>query len=234
LFSYIRRASLIVMSCLLIAPGIAHADSILNDLFPSVFGPRDTRPQPEDTLVAPFAKDAITGNVHRLTDAQKGAVSAPENTVAVNLPHRSDKYVGEWAADTVTTAMTFETTDFATKHKEKIGKIFVPFGQQEFLTWLDTSGLMAKMQAGQMRMTAFTRDEPTLLNEGEFDKVYRWLYQIPVTMSIMPSSMSTYSGRNKPTVFTQNLLVQIQIGRNMSPVFRDSIAIERWTVMPAP
>lgn len=210
----------------------ARADSFLNYMFPSIFGPPDKGPKPEKTLVAPFAQNNDgTTPPRELTADERKAMASPENMIPVDQPHRSTKYIAEWASETVADAMSFDGIGVA-QHLKDMDNNFVPFGKQEFQTYLATSHTLETLNSQQQRMQAFVKTEPTLLNEGNFGGVYRWLFDVPVTVSMIPSSMRTYSGKNKAIPVTQNLVVRIQVGR-VKEGFKDGIAIERWTVLGA-
>ena len=128
-------------------------------------------------------------------------------------------------------AFTFDSLSIDA-HMGKLDTWFIPYGKQEFMAALQKDGLLESLRQQQQQIKAFIKTEPQLLNEGNFDGVYRWLYDVPVTISIMPSTMTTYAGRNKVTPITRNMVVRVQIGRTSSG-FSDGIAIERWTVLGA-
>ena len=208
----------------------ARADTFLNYFFPSIFGPPTPGPKPEETLVAPFAKPPAEG-VKRLTLEERIAKSrsSPENTLPVDQPHRSSKYISEWAAMSVADALSFDNTGYQ-DHLKKMDALFVPNGKQEFANNMVSSDLLSQLQAQQQRMQAFVKTTPTLLNEGNFGGVYRWLFDVPVTVSMIPSGMRTYSGKVKIEPVTRDLVIRIQVGRAQG-AFTDGVAIERWTIL---
>lgn len=228
----LRRAVLGVfaLSLLTTLPSApAKADSFLNDWLPQVFGERDKGPKPEETLQAPFATGSAAARP--LTEAEKEAAANPENMVPLNQPHRATKYIGEWAAATVAGAMSLEPATL-NEHLDAQGKTFIPQALEEFKGYLSKTGILASLQVHNQQMQAFVGGDPTLLNEGVFQDSYRWLYDVPLTVTVMPSGTKTYKG-NESKTSTQKLTVRIQIGRAKGPGAPDGMAIEHWTVLGA-
>lgn len=233
--SYTRPRLFLLFLILSVAAGSmpvpAKADSILNVWFPQIFGPPETGPRPQDTLIAPFAQDQ-TGKTRSLSDQERKDLNSPENIVPITQPHRSNKYIGDWASLITSESLTFDS-DKVEDHLKALDKDFVPAAKQEFMDYLTRSKTLEGMKARRERIQAYTGTVPTLLNEGEFAGSYRWLYDVPVITTQLPNSARGYSGKVKPQTFTQNLIIRLQIGRAKTG-FKEGMAIEHWSVVGAP
>ena len=84
-----------------------------------------------------------------------------------------------------------------------------------------------------MRLQAISNDEGVILKEGALSGTYHWLVQIPLMASFY--SITTQEIDQKATAQTQNLSIQVQVGRIPAKNNTDiGLVIERWIVSAAP
>lgn len=69
-------------------------------------------------------------------------------------------------------------------------------------------------------------EQSLLLNSTEVEGVYRWLYQIPITLSFTPNG-STRTGRD---ITNRKVMVRLQIRRVPNDVSEEGMQIESWNV----
>lgn len=244
---------LIILTCWGVSPARAD-DTFLNDWFPSIFGERDKTPKPQETLIAPFAQNKQQSRV--LSGAERKALTSPENSVPITEPHRSDKYILNWASERAAGVFIYNTDQIKqrlTKNGTDLKKIptaqlgeflldqhfnilppyFMPEAVKSVQAYMDQSGMLTAMR-GQQQIQAFTKTTPQMMNEGVFSNAYRWLIDIPVTYSIMPPGMDNYMGKNRPTPTTQNIVIRVQIVRTQAAdAYVDGMAIETFTILGA-
>lgn len=223
---------LMVAAYLLTAPAYA-GNSLLNYLMPSVFGPPETGPKPEETLIAPFAQDAQGSRA--LGEKDLGALIKPENNIPLNQPHRDQSSVADWAATKTVFALTYnphQSADELKAWQQGIATAFAAPGMRDLQNYFAQGGMGATLKAQQQKMVAFHQTAPVVANHVEVHGVYRWVIDVPITISTMPATMTDYRGeQNRQVVPTrQNITMRVQVMRSGAP-FTDGMAIERFTVV---
>jgi hypothetical protein len=206
----------------------ARAESILNHLFPSIFGAPDTGPKPEDTLQAPFGGDKPAE-----ADAKSGLMKMYEieqsakDADSIDQPHRSSDQIGEWLTSIVTQALTIDPRNYKT---DGFSPLFTPYAFKEYQTYLTNQKTIDMLNANNMKLTAFAESKPVLVQEGTLDGTYRWLFRIPVMLTYYDRVVETLKGNKKPISQTQRILVNIQVGRTSLKSTPEGMIIERWSV----
>lgn len=230
LISYTRicLASLCLFTAL--APTAAYADPVtykepwmdkyLKQYLSFLFEKKEG-PQPEDTLIAPFADPALQKEAQAM-DPSKPAL--PINAIPLNLPHRTAKEVSRWLVVAVAESLSFDVGTFETRQK-KIATYFTPEAYQKYLTFLDTGFYREKLQNKTVSLHNFVREEPFLLNNGVVDGAYRWLMEVPVMLSYLPAGSATYKDQD-PT--NEELIFRVEIMRSPG-AGPEEILISNWS-----
>lgn len=205
-----------VLSLVIIVPSSAEA-GWLEFFFPSL---AVKEPDPSETLQAPFAADPNTEG-----PAAAPGTSLPVNAVPLDKPHRSVTTVGEWVQGVLPEIMTIAGADYKAE-LEKTAPYFDKIGRQEFMTFLQEKGIQRVLDSKRFHVRGFVQDVPFLLNEGELDGSYRWLFEIPVMVTYLDSSMVDY--KNADPV-SQRIILTVQAGRSHQAQNSEGLLIERWS-----
>lgn len=219
----------------------SHA-GLLEFFFP---GMRANNEDPVKTLEAPFAKEEPkiqSENIQNapdytaLSDEEAAGTQAVElnieqdtgnggDNVALNLPHRTNKDIGVWAVTAVSDTMTYTGGIDKSVLKDNL-KIFNSTGSKQYLDFMSKYKILSVAQSNAYDVRAYVNSEPLLLNSGEVDGRYRWLFQVSVMVSYMQSGVSSY----KDVEPINNLYkMRVQIGRNPNAADDLGVEIERWS-----
>lgn len=222
--------------------GFAQADtSFWQKLFGAPSEEGAGGPPPEKTLQAPFGNGKSSPPK---TESQKDLMTIYEHngrdqnsTEALDKAHRSPEQVGEWVAGVVTDAFSVNPLTWAEDSK-KIEKVFLPYGFQEYQSYLTRMGLLASLEGNKMRLQAITDGTPTLLKEASLDGVYHWVYRVPLLLTYYDQKMKKIEKGERLTAQSQKVIVEVQVGRvpmDMKNLESEvmGVAIERWSVGPA-
>ena len=208
----------------------AQAESILNRVFPSIFGAPDTGPKPEDTLQAPFGGDKpptaetkSQAGLMKMYELEQGA----KKSDGLDKPHRNAEQIGEWLTSVVTQALTIDPRAYKT---DSFSPLFTTYAFQEYQTYLTTQKTVEMLNANNMKLTAFAESKPVLVQEGPLDGAYRWLFRVPVMLTYYDRVVETLKGNKKPISQTQRITVNIQVGRVPAKTMSEGMIIERWSV----
>lgn len=231
-----RLPLLLNVLCLFVvfAPLSAHADPVthkepwmdkyLKEYLPFLFEKKEG-PQPEDTLIAPFADPALQKEA-QARDPQAPAL--PVNAIPLNLPHRTTKEISRWLMIATAESFSFDVGTFEERQK-KISGYFTPEAYQRYLAFLDTGFYREKLQNKTVSLHNFVREEPFLLNNGVVDGSYRWLMEVPVMLSYLPAGAVGYKDQD-PT--NEELVFRIEVMRSPGAGL-DEILISNWTASAA-
>ncbi len=193
----------------------AHATGIIDFFFPKAKGP-----DPSQTLVAPFAEPPQDG---AKPDPKLGL---PENSTPVSEAHRPSIQIGEWTTAAVSEAMTFDKPDYKLEIDENTAH-FDTVGKEQYMTFLNENSVTRVLESGKFNIRSFVQEIPLLLNEGNVDGSYRWLFQVPVMVSYMDRNMKGYEGKTEPV--NQLIVLTVQVGRTGSMLPGEDIVIQRWS-----
>lgn len=238
----------------------------LSRWFPQWFGPEDTGPRPEDTLQAPFAdpeavqKDkqqaetlersgvifqSSDGYKYRVFPGEEGRTYAlPEYDPNADMdegrdmdkPHRRPEDLAEWLVRATSEIFTMDYNGYE-NHIKHLSTGMSETGLAEFQKFLIDSKVLTELQTQPVKLMGYVEEPPLLLNEGVLNGRYRWLFEMPVTVTFLPRDMSTYRDVENPAENTLRFIVQAQVGRVEKGPSDDNVVIETWRVRsgePAP
>ena len=184
-------------------------------------GPKDTDPNPAQTLIAPFAD--IRGQQDEST-AEK-FMRLPENQIPMDQPHRSKEQIKTWVVTHTSEAMSFLTGDIDESLALTKGD-FSPAGREEYLAFMRRTALLQPLTGGDTTMRSVVREEPFLLNEGAVNGHYRWLYEVPLMVTYLPLAADGYL---KTQAINKAVVVQVQVGRSLATEDTEGLMIESWS-----
>lgn len=211
-------------------PPPAHAENFLDKLFG---GNKEEHkgPPPEVTLQAPFPTDTGTGtsgSQSKLMDIYGTADSAVEDANDLSKPHRNEKQIIEWATEIVSQAMTINLKTYDNDFK-KISGAFTPYALNEYQSYLQKTNMVNILSSNSLRLQAVSDEEGSVIKDGAMAGTYHWLVQVPLMTSFYKEDMQIVD--KSVNAQSQNLIVQIQIGRVAPKNNADvGLVVERWSV----
>ncbi len=217
----------IIMSAL--SPTKAYAYELpdyLSIWFPQWFGDVDDGPDPAETLQAPFT---APGTVPKDPGSAIGVPHSYTDDVNMNdlsQPHRNAVQVGEWLTRALSEVLTINPD--STLLQVHFGRLKTGMSIQainSYKKFLADNAVLDTLRTNGMLLSSVINDKPLLLNEGIVDGRYRWLFQVPVTMTYTPKGAVSLSS---PEVIHQNATLMLQVGRVTDGV--QGKAIETWQV----
>lgn len=184
--------------------GQAHAGGTwLEFFFPSLV---QKEADPMETLQAPFAYDPAKPP-EKVADPAK--VSLVTDAIPLDQPHRTNEEMASWLVTATSEAFTFNTNNFEQDFK-KSAHYFTDSGKAEFQAFLEQNNIIKIIQSNKYQIRSFAQETPLLLNEGQVNGTWRWLYEIPVMVSYMERGVSDYK---KAQPVNQLMMLTVQIGR---------------------
>lgn len=168
---------------------------------------------------APFIVEQNMGFSESLAEAQ---------TLPLDQPHRTDRELKVWITTAVSEALFFDADNY-NENKKIAGRYFTASGLKQYEDYLLSSGVLDSLKKNSYRMSVFIEEQPLLMNSLEMQDVYRWLYQLPLTISFIPKDASSLLG-NRKDIVNRKLSLRIQLRRVRLPDDPDAIQIESWAM----
>jgi hypothetical protein len=159
----------------------------------------------------------------------KGGIdSAPANSLSIQ--HMNANEVAMRLEEIIAEALSFTREDYKA-NSQGMQKYFTPEGYAQYMEFLNNSGFEKALAGGNLQSGAYTEEPPIELTHGVYNDVYKWVFEVPVTVSFIPPQAETYrNDETKPQ--NRRFLLRAQFARVVDPQDPDSIKIEIWQILP--
>lgn len=174
---------------------------------------------PDPGTVAPFSNTLTTQS-----PSTEGFTALP-----LDQANRTPRELKDWLNTAVSDILTLSATEYDAQ-VAKSKTYFTEEGFKQFTGYLGEAGLYQALSAGDLKTTVYVDSPPLLLNDGAVGGVYRWLYDVPVTLTYIPRSTTAYTGQTDMQV--RQVTVRLQLGRINKPDEPEAVRIESWVVSP--
>lgn len=228
--------------------------------FPKWFGKKDEGPRPEDTLQAPFAApdtlapaaqapaqgDVIytssDGHRYRIYTGEDGRRyempdytpgGSDEASGTLEQPHRRAEDIADWLVRATSEILTMDSNNYQ-RHLQHLATGMSEAGLAEFNKFMSDTNILAELQEQGMQLRGYVEETPLPLNEGAVAGRYRWLFEMPVTVTFIPRDARNYRNIADPRANSLQFIVQTQIGRVEKGPTDDNVVIETWRVRGNP
>jgi hypothetical protein len=159
---------------------------------------------------------------------------ADNDTLPVNRsitaaePHRTPRELSRWVSESVSNIMTLDAQNFE-QQVQNVAPYFSTGGYAEFQTYLQQADLKNVLTMSDLKANVIVEQNPLLLNSGPVSGSFRWLYEVPVTVSYTPRTQKEL----KPSdgnISSRKLNIRMQLGRYDAAKNDEGVQIESWSV----
>lgn len=168
---------------------------------------------------APFSETLIEDSTDSVLPEQR--------SLPLEKQHRTNKELQNWTSMAVSESLSFDKESFSNV-SQTIRAYFTDEGFQQYQNYLLSSGIIESIKKNDYRMSIFIEEKPLLLNGSTIQNIYRWLYQLPVTLSFLPRNAANLIGRGD--MVNRKMTLRIQVRRVKLPDNPNAIQIESWTM----
>jgi len=137
--------------------------------------------------------------------------------VPLNLPNMGTSALMSWAAQSATEVMTFGFHDYQ-RRMQQSSRHFTRHGWENFTNALQKSRIIESIESTRQVVTAQPSGAPILIQEGVFNGKYRWVVDLPLTVTYQAGTANR----------TDNLMVRLVIDRVPSLENPNGVGIEQW------
>lgn len=139
----------------------------------------------------------------------------------------SSAEISMYLTETIADALSFDRDNYSA-NTVAMRPTFTPEGYKAYTSFLTSAGFLSALQGQNLQSTAYAEESPIELTRGVYNGVYKWVFEVPVTVSFIPRSASGYDNN---TIKAQNrrFLLRVQFAR----VWDDPpVKIELWQALP--
>jgi intracellular multiplication protein IcmL len=137
--------------------------------------------------------------------------------VPLNLPNMGTSALVSWAAQASTEVMTFGFHDYQ-RRMQQSSRHFTRHGWENFTNALQKSRIIESIENSKQVVTAQPSSAPILIQEGVFNGKYRWVVDLPLTVTYQAGAASR----------TDSLMIRLVIDRVPSLENPNGVGIEQW------
>ena len=188
----------------------------------------ETLTQLDETTPAPFSlSDRAAADQDNGTGLD-GLYNNGADQQAAQGPAVTHTDLEDWLGTVVAEALTLEAAQFETA-LESVEPYFTASGYQAYYDYLKTTGFRDALDSRDLRAVAMVECAPLLLNSGSGEGGYRWLYEVPVTLSYLPQGADSYT-RGNLSPDNQRVGVRVQV-RQEGSGGAARLRIESWDIV---
>lgn len=199
---------------------IAAAAVLMVGLFFYAKAVDNNNPPPADAKT--LFKNSL-GKPKPLSDAEIG-----EADLAVQ--HMSSQEVGNLLEIIIAECLSFNPSDFD-KNSRLVQSYFTAQGYEQYKAYLQKTDFGNVIKSRNLQSGAFAERPPLEVNSLVQNGVYKWLFEVPVTLSFIPVNSQTYrDGATKAQ--NQRFTLRVQLTRVKDAKNANKISIEIWQIMP--
>ena len=188
--------------------------------------------KPHETLEAPFSTDGQVDapttkkNKNSLMFLYDQELTGSKDGNILSKPHRTDAQISEWVQIVVTNLMSFDYKT-AQDHINKYQGLFDRPALIQYVNEMNKSDIVKAMRQNGLVSVAMFDEMPVVINKGNFEGVYRWLFDFPVKITFRYTGKNARKNASEHTIVMQ---VKMRVGRSPSTKGADGGIIESWTM----
>lgn len=148
---------------------------------------------------------------------------------ALAVQHMGSREVAVKLTEIIAESLSFNQSDYRSV-TTGVQKYFTTEGYQQYVDFLRNSAFETSL-AQNLQSGAYVAGEPQELARGVYDGVFKWVFETPVTISLIPRNMDGYRGDSVQPQ-NRNFTLRAQIARVNDPQDPNAIKIELWQALP--
>ena len=148
----------------------------------------------------------------------------------IETQHMTSNELAMKLSDIVAETLSFTKGNF-TYNSANAEKYFTMTGYAQYKEFLTKASFEAALANGTLQAAAYVEEEALQITHGAFSGAYKWLFEVPVTISFIPVNPDTYrNGAIKAE--NRRILLRAQFTRVVDPNDPLAVKIEVWQVLP--
>ena len=232
-FGFIGIVAVVLGLSIMAAHSVQHngLPDLLAIYLPKYFDKDYGLPDPGLTLQAPFIDKKMAAKAPE--DNALGIRYEPEKGINVETdltqPHRAKEEIAEWLIKALSEILDIDAAGY-TQHLKFLETGLDPYALTAYDTFMKESGIIGSLQGNNLKLRSYVEESPMLLNSGVLEGRYRWLFEVPVTLSFLPKDLKTYKGFESKDIPNEYIIIKLQVGRAEGNPGAQGVLIETWDI----
>lgn len=157
------------------------------------------------------------------------AIQGGDNA-SLTIQNHSSPEVAQMLLDMIAESLSFTGATYD-RNIAAVEPYFTPSGYRQYKEFLAGSGFAQTLSQQNLQAGAYIQGAPLEINRGAYNGAFKWVFEVPVTISFVPTQFNTYRG---DTVRAQNrkIVLRVQLTRVADPRNPDAVRIEIWQAKP--
>ncbi len=172
--------------------------------------PADVRTQFQNSLGNPLSKTSA-------------------GTADLSIKHMSSQEVSNLLEIILAECLSFNPSDFD-QNSRLVQNYFTAQGYEQYKAYLSQSKFGEIVKGQNLQSGAYADRPPLEINSLVQNGAYKWLFEVPVTISFIPVRAQTYNG-GATTAQNQRFTLRVQFTRVNEPANPGKIRIEIWQIL---
>lgn len=148
---------------------------------------------------------------------------------ALTVQHMGSREVAMELSDIIAEALSFNQSTYRAV-RSGVQKYFTGEGYEQYTHFLENSAFESALAAQNLQAGAYVSGNPQELARGVYDGAFKWVFEIPITVSLIPLNTDGYRS-DSAAPQNRNFTLRAQIARVNDPQDPNAIKIELWQVL---
>lgn len=185
---------------------------------------------PDGTLRAPFAELENEEPETPFPDLYDPLGDRSGGSTPLDTPHRSVMQLSRWSSERIAHALSFDGAQNPMAKMQDQKRYFSESGWDLYSQFLESQNFWSKLNSNRAyHVASFTLQDPELLAQGVQDGIYKWAYEVPITLNHGIKRGNGAWLSNPP----ENLQFDIIVQLTRSADSQQDVLIEHWGVRTA-
>lgn len=149
------------------------------------------------------------------------------NALPLDQANRSYLELENWITIMVSDSLSFDAVEYYSTLARMRREYFTPEAYDEYQETLQQFGIAKYLSQSGLLTTVLLEETPALRNEGVVNGVYKWLYDVPVTVSY-----SNPDADRSDLPENARAMLRIQISRVQDDDDPLALRVDEWTFTP--
>lgn len=149
-----------------------------------------------------------------------------KNKNPIEVQNLSGRDVALMIESIIPEILSFNKSNIA-QGKVSAQKYFTSSGYAQYLQFLQAAGIEEALSSQDLQSGVLVEDSPLEVSAGVYSGAYKWLFEVPVTLSFIPANASTYRGQ-ETSAYNRRVRLRVQFTRVRDTQDPDAVRIEIW------
>lgn len=152
--------------------------------------------------------------------------AANKNKSLVETQNYSARDISLMIEAIIPEVLSFNKDNLA-KNMTGVQKYFTSSGYAQYQQFLQAAAIEQAITSQNMQSGVLMETPPLEISAGLFNGAYKWLFEVPVTLSFIPANTNSYRDQ-EASVYNRRVRIRVQFTRVQDMNDPDAVKIEIW------